>query len=278
MDSTRVDDLHPTEATPTGRRISRRALLGSAAVIAGGAAAAPLWLHLDELVASVAAADFGVDFGETTRHHWVMVFDLRRCDGCGDCTRACQKTHYLEPDQTWIKVYDMSTAGGRQFFMPRLCMQCADAPCQRVCPVKATFKNRDGVVLINQDTCIGCRLCMSACPYEARYFNWSEPTSLPPAGTTPTPEFPSPQRRGTVGKCTFCVHHTEKGELPSCVSACNMEAVYIGDLDADIATNGAETVRLSTYLADNHAVRYKDELNTGPHVYYILGHGQDLDY
>jgi molybdopterin-containing oxidoreductase family iron-sulfur binding subunit len=271
---TRMTDLQPAEMVDAGRRLSRRKLLGSAAVIAGGAAAAPLWLHLDELVASVAAADFG----DTPRHHWAMVFDLRRCDGCGDCTRACQKTHYLEPEQTWIKVYTLSSDGGGQFFMPRLCMQCADAPCLNVCPVKATFKNEDGVVLVDQDKCIGCRLCMSACPYEARYFNWSEPTVMPPEGTIPTPEFPSPQRRGTVGKCTFCVHHTERGELPSCVSACNMEAIWIGDLDADVATNGAETIRLSTYLAENHAVRYKDELNTGPHVYYVLGHGQDLDY
>ena len=271
-----MTDLQPSEAPAASRYLSRRALLGSAAVVASSAAVAPLFLHLDKLVPSTSAA--AVTANSPIRHRWVMVFDLRLCDGCGKCTAACQKTHYLEPDQTWMKVYAMSGAAGGQFFMPRLCMQCADPPCLRVCPVQATFKNRDGVVLINQDTCIGCRLCMSACPYEARYFNWSEPTNKPLLPTTPTPEFPSPQRRGTVGKCTFCVHHTERGELPACVTGCPMEVIWIGDLQADVATNGVKTVRLSTFLAENDAVRYKDELNTGPHVYYVLGHGQDLDY
>jgi len=269
-------ELQPSDVPLVSRRLSRRALLGSAAAVAGSAAVAPLFLHLDQLVPRTSAAT-GVAI-DTTHHRWAMVFDLRRCDGCGKCTTACQETHYLEPDQTWINVYELDDASGGGFFMPRLCMQCEDAPCLNVCPVRATFKNRDGVVLIDQDKCIGCRLCISACPYEARYFNWSEPTNKPPEGTVPTPEFPSPQRRGTVGKCTFCVHHTERGELPSCVAACAMEAIWIGDLDADVATNGVETVRLSTFLKENDAVRYKEELNTGPHVYYILGHGQDLGF
>lgn len=207
-----------------------------------------------------------------------MVFDLRRCDGCKKCTKACQEKHFLPPEQEWIKVYSMRDRTGVEYAMPRLCMHCEDAPCVRVCPVKATFVNADGLVLVDQDKCIGCRLCMAACPYEARYFNWIEPTVKPPLPTTATPEFPSPQQKGTVGKCVLCVHNIRDGVLPYCVDACTMGAIYVGDIDADVATNGGETVRLSTFLSQNNAIRLKEELNTRPRVYYIAGHGEDLEW
>jgi molybdopterin-containing oxidoreductase family iron-sulfur binding subunit len=157
-------------------------------------------------------------------------------------------------------------------------MHCEEAPCVRVCPVTATFVDRDGLVLVDQDKCIGCRLCIAACPYEARYFNWTEPKVKPLLPTKATPEFPSPQQRGTVGKCVLCVHNIKYGELPYCVDACTMDALYIGDLDADVATNGTETVRLSTFLSQNNAIRLKEELNTKPRVWYIPGHGEDLEW
>ena len=104
----------------------------------------------------------------------------------------------------------------------------------------------------------------------------------PPKPTHPfqhaTPEFPVPQQKGTVGKCMFCVHRTEDGQLPACVEACGMKALWIGDLVEDVATNGDETVRLSRLIKDNDAFRYKEELGTQPRVWYIAGHGQDLDY
>jgi len=207
---------------------------------------------------------------------WAMVIDLRRCDGCKKCTTACQEKHYLPPEQEWIKVYTVRDRTGTEVNIPRLCMHCEDAPCVRVCPVAATFVNRDGLVLVDQEKCIGCRLCMAACPYEARYFNWIEPGVRPPLPTVATPEFPAPQQRGTVGKCVLCIHNISHGELPFCVDACNMHAIYVGDLDADVATNGAETVRLSTFLSENNAIRLKEELNTRPRVWYIPGHGEDL--
>lgn len=209
---------------------------------------------------------------------WAMVIDLRRCDGCKKCTEACQAKHYLPPEQEWIKVYTLRDRTGVEYNIPRLCMHCEDAPCVRVCPVTATFVDRDGLVLVDQDKCIGCRLCMAACPYEARYFNWTEPKIKPPLPTKATPEFPSPQQRGTVGKCVLCVHNIKFGQLPYCLEACNMNAIYIGDLDADVATNGTETVRLSTFLSENNAIRLKEELNTKPRVWYIPGHGEDLEW
>jgi molybdopterin-containing oxidoreductase family iron-sulfur binding subunit len=207
---------------------------------------------------------------------WAMVIDLRRCDGCKKCTEACQAKHFLPPEQEWIKVYTLRDRTGVEYNVPRLCMHCEDPPCVRVCPVTATFIDRDGLVLVDQDKCIGCRLCMAACPYEARYFNWTQPKIKPPLPAKATPEFPSPQQRGTVGKCVLCVHNIKFGKLPYCLEACTMGAIYIGDLDADVATNGSETVRLSTFLSENNAMRLKEELNTQPRVWYIAGHGEDL--
>jgi molybdopterin-containing oxidoreductase family iron-sulfur binding subunit len=213
-----------------------------------------------------------------SKRRWAFVVDLRLCDGCDKCTEACQKTHYLTPDQRWIDVYRMTSSSGQAYAMPRLCMHCENPPCEKVCPVGATYQNDEGIVLVDQKICIGCRMCMAACPYEARYFNWNEPPATPPELTQPMPEFPVPQKRGTVGKCILCVHYQETGQLPACVEGCPMGALYIGDLEADIATNGEETVKLSSFLRENDAIRYKEELGTRPRVFYILGHGQDYTY
>ena len=208
---------------------------------------------------------------------WAMVIDLRRCDGCGKCTEACQTTHELPKTFEWIKVFDVQDKSGQRYFMPRPCMHCENAPCLRVCPVAATFKNEEGVILVDQQRCIGCRMCMAACPYGARSFNYADPPASSNPFARPTPEHPVPQIKGTVGKCMLCVHNTEQGTLPACVSACGMQAIWIGDLVEDVATNGGETVRLSTLIKENDAFRYKEELGTSPRVWYISGHGQDLD-
>ena len=213
------------------------------------------------------------------KRQWAFVIDMRRCDGCKRCTDACQKTHYLPKDHEWIKVFEIKDAEGRKSFMPRLCMQCENPPCLKVCPTGATFKNPEGVVLVDQDKCIGCRMCMVACPYEARYFNYSAAPKPPSPFDNPMPEFPVPQQKGTVGKCILCVHYADKGTIPACVEACRMDALYIADLNSDVMTNSsAETYQLSTYLYDNDAYRYKEQLNTSPRVWYVAGHGQSLTY
>ncbi|MBF8267565.1 MAG: hydrogenase [Dehalococcoidia bacterium] len=214
---------------------------------------------------------------ELAKRQWVMVVDLRRCDGCGLCVKACQKGHFLPEEQEWIKVYEMETTTGRTYYMPRLCMQCENAPCLRVCPVSATYKTPDGVIVVDQNRCIGCRICMAACPYDARYFNWNDPPPAPVGLGGPRPELPVPQQKGTVGKCVFCVHNTREGKLPMCVAGCPMLALYVGDLKADLATNGVEIVKLSMFLKDNDAVHYKGELGTRPRVYYIMGRGQTAE-
>ena len=211
-----------------------------------------------------------------------MVIDLRKCEGCvtidkpPQCTEACQKDHGLSEGQTWIKVFEQPLPGGHYFFMPRPCMHCENAPCLNVCPVDATYRDETGNILVDQDRCIGCRLCMAACPYGARYFNWGDPPAAPASPSAQrSPDYPVPQRRGTVGKCMFCAHKTESGGLPACAEGCPMKAIYFGDLLEDVASNGSETVQLSRFLDDNTAFRYKEELGTRPRVWYIPGHGQD---
>jgi len=239
----------------------------------GGAGGAALAVGLSPIAFPEADA---AEPGKPERQ-WVMVIDLRKCDGCRKCTEACQETHQLPASFEWIKVFEVTDKQGQSYFMPRPCFQCENAPCLRVCPVAATFKDSEGIVLVDQNRCIGCRMCMAACPYGARYFNYNDPPGTPNPFAHPTPEFPVPQQKGTVGKCMFCVHRTENGQLPACVEACGMQALWIGDLTADVATNGTETVRLSDLIKDNDAFRYKEELGTGPRVYYIAGHGQHLD-
>jgi molybdopterin-containing oxidoreductase family iron-sulfur binding subunit len=217
--------------------------------------------------------------GSPKKRQWVMLIDMRRCDGCEKCTKACQQIHHLPSSFEWIKVFSVKDRIGREYFMPRPCMQCQNAPCLRVCPVAATFKDDEGVILVDQDRCIGCRLCMAACPYGARYFNYDNPPAAANPFGRPTPQYPVPQRKGTVGMCMFCVHHTEHDQLPACVDACSMGALFIGDLNEDIAVNGlGETIRLRQYIRDNDGFRYKEELNTSPRVYYITGHGQALEF
>ena len=259
------------------KQLDRRQFLKIAGLAALGVSVGGTITKLGVLHSSVEAqGNTAVD--EISKHQWAMVFDLRRCDGCGHCSDACSQMHYLSHGIEWIKVYHLTGSLGQKYYVPRPCMQCENPPCLRVCPVRATFKAADGVTLVDQNVCIGCRMCMGACPYAARYFVFQNPPSVPSTLQKPSPEWPVPQIKGTVGKCVFCVHNTRIGKLPACVTGCPMEAIYYGDLATDLATNGHEAVKLSTLIKDNDAVRLKEELGTKPRVYYIAGHAQDLNF
>ena len=107
---------------------------------------------------------------------WVKVIDLGKCKNARLCMASCQHAHQLRPEQHHLNVLRMDRGGETSpFFMPKPCQHCDNPPCTKVCPVDATFRRQDGLVLIDNERCIGCRFCIAACPYSARIFNWSEP-------------------------------------------------------------------------------------------------------
>jgi Fe-S-cluster-containing hydrogenase components 1 len=202
---------------------------------------------------------------------FVMVIDLSRCKNVKACQASCNHMHQVHPGQNWIKVLAMKDSEHTaSYWEPTTCMHCDEPPCVKVCPVDATFKRQDGIVLIDSDRCIGCRFCMAACPYSTRVFNWEEPQlTKEVAKQTYSCESSMPQKKGTVGKCDFCPDMTRKGELPHCVSACPNGVFFFGDMNEDSVTNGAETFRFSELIKDKSGYRLMEDLGTKPRVYYL---------
>ena len=202
---------------------------------------------------------------------FVMVIDLSRCKNLKRCQASCNHAHFVQDAQNWIKVHPMLDGEHEApYWQPTTCMHCDEPPCVKVCPVDATFKRQDGIVLIDSDRCIGCRFCMAACPYSTRVFNWEEPT-LPVEVEHQhySCETSVPQKKGTVGKCDFCPDMARKGELPHCVSACPNGVFSFGDMYEDTVTNGTETFRFSDLIRDKAGYRLMEDLGTKPSVYYL---------
>ena len=222
---------------------------------------------------------------------WGMVIDLDKCFACQSCTAACRmenNTAVAGPDQAeigravlWNEVlpflegeYPNVTAT----LVPRPCQHCDNPPCIKVCPVKATFINEEGIVEVDYQRCIGCRMCTVACPYEIRYFNWYAPTWPEPLTAHLNPDTETaPRPAGVVEKCTFCIQRRRKAEqqalaegrpftatdyIPACVQTCTGHARYFGDLD--------DPYSLVSKLAHSpRAMRLLEELGTEPKVYYL---------
>ena len=202
---------------------------------------------------------------------FVMVIDLSRCKNVKACQASCNHAHHVQDAQNWIKVYPMQDAQHTApYWQPTICMHCDEPPCVKVCPVDATFKREDGIVLVDSDRCIGCRFCMAACPYSTRVFNWGEPDLPADIADKPyNPETSLPQKKGTVGKCDFCPDMTRMGMLPHCVSACPNGVYFFGDMNEDSVTNGSETFRFSDLVRDKAGYRLMEDLGTKPSVYYL---------
>ncbi len=184
------------------------------------------------------------------RKRYAMVIDLRRCTGCHACTLAC-KTENLVPVgvwRSWVKEMEKGEyPNTKKYFLPRLCNHCDNPPCVAVCPTQATYKHEDGMILQRYQRCIGCRYCIMACPYGARFIH---------------PVFGSKWGFGVIDKCTFCYHRLSRGMVPACVNACPTKARIFGDL------NDPES-EVSKLLAENEAQVLKPELGTKPMVFYI---------
>jgi Fe-S-cluster-containing dehydrogenase component len=201
---------------------------------------------------------------------FVMVVDLARCRNARKCIEGCDKHHHLTPDRPFIKVLKMKdNPRSAPYWMPKKCFQCDNPPCVKVCPVGATYKRSDNIVLIDNDRCIGCRFCMAACPYSARFFNWGEPKAPENYDEPYSPETSVPGKIGTVEKCDFCPDMLRESKLPHCITDCPNGVLYFGDANEDTVTNGTQTVRLSELLREKAAYRYMEDLGTEPNVYYL---------
>lgn len=202
---------------------------------------------------------------------FVMVVDLSRCKNARKCITACQKWHYRSEDKEWLTVKLMKDSEeGAPYWFPKQCFHCDNPPCVKVCPVNATFKRQDGLVLIDNDRCIGCKFCMAACPYSTRVFNWDEPeVSFDIRNLAYSAETGIPAKVGTVEKCDFCPDRAREGLLPPCVEACPNGVFYFGDENEDTVSNGEETISFKQLIKDRAAYRFQEELGTKPRVYYL---------
>jgi molybdopterin-containing oxidoreductase family iron-sulfur binding subunit len=207
--------------------------------------------------------------------------NLSKCKGTRRCVEACmaennqsrdsqiQYIRVLEMDRGTMDLtrsepyYDGSTVPKKdKFYLPIQCMQCDDSPCTRACPVQATWTEPDGITVVDYDWCIGCRYCMTTCPYWARHFNWNEPKIKPEEINTDTHYLGNrPRQKGVMEKCTFCIQRTRKGRQPACLEACPTGARVFGNL-----LDPASDIR---YVLENKRVfRLKEELGTEPKFWY----------
>jgi Fe-S-cluster-containing dehydrogenase component/formate-dependent nitrite reductase membrane component NrfD len=173
-----------------------------------------------------------------------FAIDLRKCIGCHACTIACKAEHEIPVgvNRCWVKTVEKGTfPDARRLFFPVLCNQCEDAPCVRICPTRALYRRRDGIVDLHGDRCIGCRACMEACPYDQLFID---------------------PNTHTAEKCNFCANRVENELLPACVSVCPTECRIFGDLD-DPGSEVAQIVHREAFM-----VR-KPEKGTGPKVFYL---------
>ncbi len=206
---------------------------------------------------------------------YAMVIDVKTCIGCRRCVYACVKENNIGRDSGFnyiqllameegsidLERADLYYSEGSQpnhWYLPTQCMQCDNPPCVQACPVTATWKEADGIVVIDYKKCIGCRYCMIACPYWARHFNWKKPY-VPKEGINPdVPIRPT----GVVEKCTFCIHRVRKGQTTRCVEACPVRARIFGDLNDPNSS-------VSQILRTRRIFRLKEELGTEPRIFYV---------
>lgn len=218
---------------------------------------------------------------------WGMVIDTRKCTGCSSCTVGCVMENKLPPGVVYRPVIDEERGefpNVARTFTPRPCMHCEDPGCTPVCPVEATYKRADGIVVVDYEVCIGCRYCLTACPYQARTFDfgehWTDNAAKGADGAfalatgrayqnPPNFEYGKHWERhgdespiGNARKCTFCTHRLDQGMLPMCVSTCVGRATFFGDL------NDPKSL-VSELAGAPNAYVLKPEAGTHPKVFYL---------
>ena len=243
------------------RRFLKRFLFGIALF------SAPVILSAQEKTKRLQSWILGENY-DPFEHYWGMGIDINKCIGCGQCADACKSENDVPREpfffRTWVERYQIYEDGScqvdspngavngfkrdtentkrtiRSFFVPKICNHCDNPPCVQVCPVGATYKSPDGVILVDRNYCIGCRYCIQACPYGARFLH--------------------PVTR-TAEKCTFCYHRLVKGLIPACVEVCPTQARIFGEVKKKAST-------LVRFMRMNKIGILKPALNTEPKVYY----------
>jgi Fe-S-cluster-containing dehydrogenase component len=254
------------------RFLDKGLTLGVEAAVATGAFGAAVGAAAAATAMPPRAAPGQAPGYDPSGHYYGMSIEVDKCIGCTKCVEACKEENGVPLDvahfRTWIERYVIADDGTatvrrvdapgapgadvpvpmdravRTFFVPKLCNQCDNPPCVQVCPVGATFKTEDGVILVDEERCIGCRYCIQACPYGARYIN--------PA-------------TDTADKCTFCYHRITRGLLPACVEVCPTHARIFGDMRSAASP-------LAQFRRMHKLSVLKPALNTEPKVQYA-----DLD-
>jgi Fe-S-cluster-containing dehydrogenase component len=209
--------------------------------------------------------------------------DIQRCIGCRRCVYGCVEENNLsrDPQIQYIRVlrfkdgamdleqsdiyYEPEEVPEKgYYYMPVQCQHCANAPCTKVCPVRATWTEPDGIVVVDYNWCIGCRYCMAACPYMGRWFNFADP-GIPKEQVNPKTHYLGnrPRMRNVVEKCTFCIQRVRKGIYPKCVEVCPVGARKFGNL---LDPNS----EISMIIKTKRVFRLKDDLNTQPKFYYFF--------
>lgn len=199
-----------------------------------------------------------------------MAIDLTRCFGCHTCSVACKSFNNLPNEIWWNRILTVGgegidTAEGtfpnlKMQHLPVNCQHCENAPCVKACPVGATYQREDGIVIQDYDKCIGCRMCMVACPYNARSFNFKKPEYYADHALG---DFDAPVHQyNVVEKCTFCVNRVDRGEVPACMDLCPGRARYWGDLDDPDS-------EISKVIKGRNYVKLLEEKGTKPKVYYL---------
>lgn len=222
------------------------------------------------------------DIGPRENVQYGYALNLSVCIGCRRCAEAChhENNHDRRSNNSYIRVlemeqgsmdmekgnttYDHAVPAPGKFYMPVQCQQCDNPPCVDVCPVEATWKEKDGIVVVDYNWCIGCRYCEAACPYHARRFNWQAP-EISPDEINPEQAYLSNRIRpqGVVEKCHFCLHRTRKGKHPACLEACPTGARVFGNLldpNSDIRW----------VLENKRVFVLKEELGTKPRFFYFF--------